>query len=63
MQEANGVYEVLSKHLEFLKEEVKLPVVIHVDNVGAMFMANNAETRCTKYIDTRYHLVREFIED
>ena len=49
--------------LEFMNEEVKLPVKIHVDNVGAMFMANNAGTRRTKHIDTRFHLVREFIQD
>ena len=49
--------------LEYLKTEVKLPIIIQVDNQGAIFMANNQVSRRTKHIDTRYHLVREFIED
>ena len=49
--------------LEYLKTKVQLPIVIQVDNQGAIFMANNQVSRRTKHIDTRYHLVREFIED
>lgn len=43
---------------------VKLPVIVRVDNVGAIFMAENVTTSSrTKHVDTRYHFVREFVED
>jgi hypothetical protein len=50
--------------LEFLQVVVKLPIVVNVDNVGAIFLANNASTsQRTKHVDVRYHYVREFVED
>ena len=49
--------------MEFLKMTVTLPVVVHVDNIGAIYMSHNAISRRTKHIDTRFHLVREHIED
>jgi hypothetical protein len=43
---------------------VKLPVVCHVDNVGAIFLANNLTTGDrTKHIDVRHHFVREIVEE
>jgi hypothetical protein len=43
---------------------VKLPVIVRVDNVGAIFMAENVTTSGgTKHVDIRYHYVREFVED
>ena len=49
--------------LEFLEQKVKLPVEVLVDNVGAMFIAENPVTKRTKHIDTRYHVIREYIRD
>ena len=44
--------------------EVALPVIVRVDNVGAIFMAENVSTSSrTKHVDIRYHFVQEFIED
>ena len=44
--------------------KVKLPIVVKTDNVGAIFMSENASTGVrTRHVDTRYHFVREFIED
>jgi hypothetical protein len=44
--------------------EVELPVIVRVDNVGAIFMAENVTTTGrTKHVDIRYHYVREFVED
>jgi len=44
--------------------EVALPVIVHVDNIGAIFMVENVSTSPrTKHIDVRYHFVQEFIED
>ena len=43
---------------------VKLPVTVYVDNVGAIFMAENVTTsQRTKHVDVRYHFVREFVVD
>ena len=43
---------------------VKLPVIVRVDNVGAIFMSENVSTSSrTKHTDTRYHYVREFVEE
>jgi len=38
--------------------EVQLPVIVCVDNVGAIFMAKNVSTSPkTKHVDVRYHFV------
>jgi len=50
--------------LEFLGVPTALPIEVHVENVGAMFLANNATTgQRTRHIDVRYHYVREYIDD
>jgi hypothetical protein len=49
--------------LTFLGISVELPVIVHVDNVGAIFMSENvtSSTR-TRHMDTRWHFVREHQE-
>ena len=43
--------------------EVKTPIVVRADNVGAMFMAKNTSiSDRTKHVDIRYHFIREFID-
>jgi hypothetical protein len=50
--------------LQGMNIEVQLPVKIHVDNVGAIWLANNRNTsERTKHVDIRAHFVREFIVD
>ena len=50
--------------LKFLGIELKYPIEVKVDNIGAVYLAKNATTgNRTKHIDTRYHFVREYIED
>jgi Reverse transcriptase (RNA-dependent DNA polymerase) len=50
--------------LEFLKQEIEYPINIKVDNIGAIYMAeNNMSNNQTKHVNTRYHFVRELIED
>jgi Reverse transcriptase (RNA-dependent DNA polymerase) len=39
---------------------VKLPIVVRCDNVGAIFMGSGV---CTRHVDTRYHFIREHVED
>jgi hypothetical protein len=43
--------------------DVKLPIVVRCDNVGAIFMAENSSSGIRKrHIDTRYHFAREHVE-
>ena len=49
--------------LKFLEVKVDEPVQINVDNIGAIYMAGNACSGSrTKHVDTRFHYVRELIE-
>ena len=50
--------------LKFLGITVKLPVKVHVDNMGAIFLANNSTSGTrTKHIDIKMHFIRHYIED
>jgi hypothetical protein len=60
VKELEFVYYLLSN----LHIKVNLSIVVKTDNIGAMFMSENASTGFrTRHVDTRYHFVREFIED
>ena len=44
--------------------EVKLPIIVRCDNVGAIFMAENSSSGVrTRHVDIRYHFVREHVVD
>ena len=50
--------------LEFIGIKIKYPIIVHYDNVGAIYLGYNAKTRQrTKHIDVRYKYVNEFVED
>lgn len=50
--------------LKFLDVKINYPIEVNVDNIGAVYLSQNATTgNRTKHIDTRYHFVREYIED
>ena len=54
----------IAQIMEFLGMTVKRPIVVRVDNIGAIYLANNQTTsQRTKHVDIRYHFVREYIED
>ena len=54
----------LRQLLEFLGVILDYPVIVHVDNLGAIYLAGgNSSTQRTKHVDIRYHFVREYIED
>jgi hypothetical protein len=37
---------------------------LNIDNIGAIYLAENASSsKRTKHVDTRYHYVRDYIED
>jgi hypothetical protein len=41
----------------------KLRIMVRTDNIGGMFMAENASGVKTRHIYTRYHFIREHVED
>ena len=49
--------------LEVMKIKVELPVIVRVDNIGAIFMGTNVKTTHTKHINIRTKYVREYQED
>jgi hypothetical protein len=50
--------------IESMGIKVKLPVVIRVDNVGAIYMAENAAvSQRTKHVDLRTKFLTQYIED
>lgn len=49
--------------LDFLGLFTPLPINIRVDNMGAMYIAENYTGRHTKHIGIHYHYVRDYIEE
>ena len=44
--------------------KIEYPIIVHVDNTGAIFLANNETLgQRTKHIHTRYHFTREYVQD
>jgi hypothetical protein len=63
---ADAVKEIkfILQVLESLHINVEKPIIVYIDNVGAIFVAENASaTKHTRHIEARYHFVREFIID
>ena len=59
-KEIRFIYELLIS----MKINVKIPIVCRVDNVGAIFMAENVTaTPKSKHIDTRAKFVTQFVDD
>ena len=57
-KEVKFVYQVMRS----FELNVKLPIVIRVDNIDAIFMSNNvAVSQRTKHVDTRFKSVQEFV--
>jgi hypothetical protein len=60
VKELKFIYYLLSD----LHIKVNLPIVVKTDNIEEICMSENASTGFhTRHVDTRYHFVREFIED
>ena len=50
--------------LQSMKIKVKLTIIVHVDNVGAIFMTNNVtNTSHTRNVDICYKFVTQYVED
>ena len=50
--------------MKFLELKIEKPVRVHCDNIGTIFMGNNAKKSIrTNHIDVRYHFNREYVVD
>ena len=54
-----SIYNILRS----LGIHVGLPIIVKVDNLGAIYLANNASSSvCTKHVDIHFHFVRDYCE-
>ena len=54
----------LFQMLRSMETKVPLPIKVQVDNVGAIWLANNSSvSERTKHVDLRAHFVRDMIKD
>ena len=64
LSEAGKEIKFVIMLLQSMGIELKLPVIINVDNVGAIFMSENqSATARTRHVDARYHFIQEMITD
>lgn len=64
MSEAAKEIRFMVQLLESMGITVKKPIIVHADNIGAIFLSENASaTSRTRHIDARYHFIREFIAE
>ena len=62
--QSRNQFKVVYYSLKAVGIQVNLPIIVKTDNIGAMFMAQNASSGVrTRHVDTRYHFVRENLED
>ena len=55
---------LMKQMMEFLQMKVNLPILVNMDNVGAIYLASNATSgQRTRHIDVRYHFVRNYVEE
>ena len=64
LSEAAKEIKFVVQVMETIGIKAKIPIIVRVDNVGAIFMSENVSTSSrTRHVDIRYHYVREFVED
>ncbi len=50
--------------LESMEIKVKLPVIVQVNNIGAIFMSKNITTTSqSKHVDVRTKYINKYVED
>ena len=49
--------------MNWLKIKLQLPIKVHVDNKGSIFISQKPTVKRIKHIDTRYHLICQYIKD
>ena len=49
--------------LNFMGMNIIAPIEVKVDNMGALFLAQNGCGKRTRHIDTRHHFVYDYVEN
>ena len=64
MEEGRGDQVFVPSAKEHGDKGTTLPIKVQVDNVGAIWLANNSSvSQRTKHVDLRAHFVRDMIKD
>jgi hypothetical protein len=64
LSEAAKKIKFVIQILESMGKAVQQPIIVRVDNVGTIFMSENASTSSqTRHVDILYHFVREYVEE
>ena len=64
LSEAVAEIKFIVQLLNFLDIKIEFPIVVHVDNVSAIYLSSNATSgNRTKHIDTRIHFACECQEE
>ena len=63
VSEASREIFFIKSVLEFMNVNVKRPITIRVDNLGAIYLDKNSGGKRSKHIEVRYHHIREKISD
>jgi hypothetical protein len=64
LSEAAKEVKVVFQDMRSMEVKVDLPIIVRVDNVGAIFIGTNVTvSQWSKHIDTQYHFVREYFQD
>ena len=54
----------IKQNLEFANIAICYPIIVHVNNIGAIYMAKNgSSSNQTKHINMLYHFLKESIEE
>ena len=54
----------VKQNLEFADTTIRYPIIVHVNNIGATYMAENgSSSNQTKHINMLYHFLKESIEE
>ena len=63
LSEAAKEVKFIVQVIKLMGIEIKKPITIRVDNIGAIYMAKDSNTsHCSKHVDVRYKYVTEFID-
>ena len=58
LSEAVAEIKFIAQLLKFLDIEIEFPIIVHIDNIGAIYLSRNATSgNRTKHIDTCIHFV------
>ena len=50
--------------LNYIKMKINLPMIVLIDNIGAIEMLDSKTGQCkTKHIDTRYHWIKQYVNE